>query len=104
MQTINNVTTVTSDTGTQTASASVGVGQVQGASTVPTGLTNDLFLDSFFLPMVIALVGVWAYKSGILNSFGFMQWVGNRKAKGLEFSAQQKLQQKIEEIKNKEQA
>ena len=40
--------------------------QVYGVTDVPTGLTNDLLTDSFFLPLIFAIAGVWFF--GIRNN------------------------------------
>ena len=89
MQTLNSVTVVNSDTGNQTASASVGVGQVAGATTVSTGLTNNLFIDSFFLPFLIALIGIWLYRSGL---FGMVAWYDSKKMSHKDYMAKKQLQ------------
>lgn len=47
-----------------------------GPTTVPTGLSNNFFLDSFFLPIAIALFTIWIFKSHIVN---FEEWVDKRK-------------------------
>jgi len=41
-----------------------GGGQVLGASTVSTGLTNNFLTDSFFLPLLVIVLGLWFYFSG----------------------------------------
>jgi hypothetical protein len=41
--------------------------QVLGASTVSTGLTNNFLTDSFFLPLLLIIVGLWFYFSGATN-------------------------------------
>ena len=68
--TLNNNATITSnEAGTQTASATVVISRtlVQGASTVSTGLTNNFLTDSFLLPLLIIIAGLWLYFSGSLN-------------------------------------
>ncbi len=105
--TLNNTVTVSStDSGfnpsTTFASAVVNRGGVLGATSVSTGLTNNPWLDSFFLPLILALLGVWAWKSGLLNTFGIAQFVGGIKAKNSELKAQNKLAEKIAEIRNRE--
>jgi len=76
---LNSDTTVYSDqTGSQTDSATIIVNnsQVSGVSIVSdlptaisTGLTNNLFTESFFLPMLLIVVGSWLYFSGRVYSF-----------------------------------
>jgi len=39
-------------------------GQVAGASTVSTGLTNNFLTDSFLLPLLLIAAGLWFYFSG----------------------------------------
>ncbi len=41
-----------------------GGGQVLGVSTVDTGLTNNFFTDSFFMPLLIIILSLWLYFSG----------------------------------------
>ena len=62
----NNAIITSSEAGTQTASATVLVNKalVYGASTVSTGLTNNFLTDSFFLPLLIIIAGLWLYFSG----------------------------------------
>ncbi|KKP31770.1 MAG: hypothetical protein A2312_01975 [Candidatus Staskawiczbacteria bacterium RIFOXYB2_FULL_32_9] len=99
----NYVTVFSTDvTGAQaSASATVIVNKatVAGATSVSTGLTNNIWLDSFFLPALLAIMGVWGYKSGI---FGIDEWIARRKTKTKDFRASKKLNAKIEEIKNAE--
>jgi len=40
------------------------VGQVLGASSVSTGLTNDILTDSFLIPLLMIIFGLWFYFSG----------------------------------------
>ncbi|MCX6722428.1 MAG: hypothetical protein NTY04_04610 [Candidatus Staskawiczbacteria bacterium] len=78
--TLNNNAIVTStEAGTQTSSASVLVNKslVYGASTVSTGLTNNFLTDSFFLPLLIIIAGLWLYFSG--NIYYFASWINPKK-------------------------
>lgn len=50
-----------------------GTGQVAGASTISTGLTNDFLTDSFFLPMALIILSSWLYFSG--NIYRFADWL-----------------------------
>lgn len=72
---------------------------VQGASTISTGLTDNLWADSFFIPLLIALIGIWLYKSGYV---GVPEWVGSTKKKNLEAKAEKTLQNRINQIKQQE--
>jgi uncharacterized repeat protein (TIGR01451 family) len=47
-----------------------------GPTNVPTGLSNNLFLDSFFLPLVISLLIIFIFKSHIIN---FEEWLDSKK-------------------------
>ena len=62
----NNAVITSTEAGTETASASISVNKslVYGASDVATGLTNYLFTDSFILPLILLLLGIWFYFSG----------------------------------------
>lgn len=46
-----------------------GGGQVAGASTVSTGLTNNPITDSFLLPLLLIAGGLWFYFSGKIYVF-----------------------------------
>ena len=67
----NSATATSSTSGTQTTNATVIVNKtlVYGASTVSTGLTNNFFTDSFFLPLLLIVAGVWIYFSGNIYVF-----------------------------------
>ena len=99
----NSVTVSSSDLGGNLlpASASVIVNRtaVLGATSVSTGLTNNFWADSFFLPLLLAGLGLWAYKSGLL---GIDEWIARRKNKTKDFRAGKKLENKIAQIKGKE--
>ena len=69
---INNTSTITStDTSTQTGLATVMVNKslVYGASAVSTGLTNNIIADSFFIPLLIIILAMWLYSSGLAYKF-----------------------------------
>lgn len=66
-----------------------------GPTTVPTGLTNNFFLDSFFLPSVISFLIIWLFKSHIIN---FEEWVDLRKNEFHSYKARKTL----DEIRAKE--
>jgi len=71
----SDVTVSSDETSVQTDSITVNVNnsQVSGASTGPTsvatGLTNNLFTESFFLPMLLIIAGSWFYFSGKVYTF-----------------------------------
>jgi hypothetical protein len=66
---------------------------------VSTGLTNNIFLDYFFLPLVITVLIVLVFKSHILK---FGQWIDERKSKYYKYKAHKNLQFKIAKIKAKD--
>lgn len=41
----------------------------KGATSVPTGLANNPFADSFFIPLLIGIIGAWLFKSGFIRVF-----------------------------------
>jgi uncharacterized repeat protein (TIGR01451 family) len=74
--TLSNTATITStETGSQTASASVQVNNsaVQGITYVPAGITNKFLSDSFFLPLFLIILGSWLYFSGRI--YRFADWL-----------------------------
>jgi len=96
----NNVSVTSSNTGyTPSTNASVVVtrGAVLGASTVSTGLTNNFWLDSFFLPLIITLIGIWMLRSGMF--FGVEKWLDGKKKIRRGYKVQKELSKKIELIK-----
>jgi len=98
--TLNNSASATSSVGsTPTASASVIVNRaaVYGASAISTGLTNNFLVDSFFLPLMITLLGILMLKSGMFA--GAEKWFYARKKNGREFRASRELSKKISEIR-----
>ena len=72
---------------------------IYGATTISTGLTNNLLFDSFFLPLMIALLGLWLFRSGI---FGFEKWASTKKMAVIGYKAQKQLSARIAKIKEKE--
>ncbi len=76
----NNVSVTSSQSGyTPISSASVIVARssVLGASTISTGLTNNFWVDSFLLPLLIALIGIWMWRAGMF--FRIEKWLDNKK-------------------------
>lgn len=71
----SNATITSTEAGAQTASATVMVNNslVYGATTVSTGLTNNFLTDSFFLPMLLIVLGSWFYFSG--RAYMFADWL-----------------------------
>lgn len=94
----------TFNTGTGSAAVTVTRSGVLGATTVSTGLTNNFWIDSFFLPLMLALLGVWAWKSGIFSNLAIAGWVNTKKERYAAIASQSKLESKIAEIKERENA
>ena len=69
------------------------------ATQVPTGLTNNVFLDSFLLPLIVTLLIIWLFKSRIVN---FEQWLDSRKKEYQIYKSRKMLQMKVARIKAKE--
>ena len=69
------------------------------ATKVPTGLTNNFFLDSFFLPLLLTLLIVWLLKSRILK---FEEWLDLRKKQYQTYKSSKMLQLRIAQEKAKE--
>jgi uncharacterized repeat protein (TIGR01451 family) len=69
------------------------------ATSVSTGLTNNIFLDSFFFPLIAALLIVWLFKSRIIR---FEEWLDLRKKNCQTYKSKKALQFKIAKIKTKE--
>jgi fimbrial isopeptide formation D2 family protein len=99
----NNVSLTCSNlTNTPTSNASVIVTRatVYGASTVSTGLTNNFWTDSFLLPLMIALGGLWMIKSGMF--FGLEKWVYNKRKNSKTFRTEKELDSRIAKIRELE--
>lgn len=86
----------------QTASASVFVSRtaVYGATSISTGLTNNFWVDSFFLPLMIVILGIWMWRSGLL--FGLEKWLDNKKKIRHGYSASRELNKRITAIQKLE--
>ncbi len=72
---------------------------VAGATTISTGWTNNIFFDSFLLPLLVTLLIVWLFKSRIIK---FEEWLDLRKKEYQTFKSKKILQLKIAKIKAKE--
>ena len=99
----NSVSVTSSNSGynpTSNASVIVTRTAVYGASSISTGLTNNLWLDSFFLPMLAALVGVMMMRSGMF--LGIEKWADNNKKKRRVYKAEKELNSRIAKIRNTE--
>jgi fimbrial isopeptide formation D2 family protein len=78
------------------ASAIVTRSTVLGASTVSTGLTNNFWVDSFFLPLLITLICLGMWKSGMF--FGIEKWLDNKKRVRRSYRAERELSTRIAKI------
>lgn len=85
--------------GSDTATVNVKRSAVAGATTVSTGLTNNIFVDSFIIPLVIALFLVWLLKSNIIK---FEQWLDGRKREYQKYKSNKLFQLKAKKIRIKE--
>ena len=95
----NNVNVTSSNTGyipTSNASVIVTRAGVYGASTVSTGLTNNFWTDSFFLPLLITLFGLWLWKTGAF--FGIEKWLAGKKKNKTGYDAEKELSERIASI------
>ncbi|MDI6603178.1 MAG: fibronectin type III domain-containing protein [Patescibacteria group bacterium] len=72
---------------------------VLGATSAPTGLTDNIFFDSLLLPFFIASILIWLFKSHILK---WEEWLDKRKKEYRKFKSEKLLQLKISQIKAKE--
>jgi len=96
----NSVTVSSSNTSnSDTATIVVTKKAVAGATSISTGLTNNLFIDSFLLPLAIALFLVWLFKSNIIK---LEQWLDTRKMGYQKYRSTKLLQIKIAKAKTQE--
>ena len=96
----NSVYVTSSQSGYSPASnASVVVTKagVLGASTISTGLTNNFWMDSFLLPLLITLICIGLWRSGFF--FGIEKWVDNKKKIRRGYIAEKELSDRIASIK-----
>jgi len=104
--TLNNSVSVTnSGSGynpTSNASVVVTRATVYGASVISTGLTNNFWVDSFLLPLLIALIGIWMWRSGMF--FGIEKWVDNKKRVRGGYKSEKELNDRIAKIQKLEKA
>ncbi|MGD0576794.1 MAG: hypothetical protein ABSA74_01845 [Candidatus Staskawiczbacteria bacterium] len=93
----NAIIPATNAPATPAAPVVVTQGQVLGASTVSTGLTNNIWVDSFFLPLLFSLIGIFMLKSGML--FPFEKWLDALKKQRRGYKAEKELNARIAQIK-----
>jgi fimbrial isopeptide formation D2 family protein len=97
--TLNNSAYVTSSVAnTPTAIASVIVTRagVLGASSISTGLTNNFWVDSFFLPLLITLLLLWMWRSGMF--FWIEKFIDNKRKIKRTYKAEKELTARIAQI------
>lgn len=74
--------------------------EVAGAATeIVTGITDNIFLDSFLLPLLITLLIVWLFKARIIR---FEQWLDSRKKEYQVYKSNKVLHLKIVKAKAKD--
>ena len=104
--TLNNSVSVTSSQSgyvpTSSASVIVTRSTVLGASTVSTGLTNNFWVDSFFLPLLITLILIWMWRFGMF--FRIEKWLDSKKKIRRGYKAGKELSSRIESIQKTEKA
>ncbi|MGB9743612.1 MAG: hypothetical protein ACPLW9_02825 [Minisyncoccales bacterium] len=71
--------------------------QVAGAATnVSTGLTNNIFLDSFILPLLSTLLIIWLLRAKIVN---LEQWLDKKKKTHQLYKSEKLLNDRLTKIK-----
>jgi len=100
---LTNFATVSGEnisTSSNIATVNVSKTKVAGAVTdISTGLTNNIFLDMFLLPLIFALILFWLFKSHIIK---FEERIDNRKKEYQEYKSKKLLQFKIAKEKIKD--
>jgi len=84
---------------TDTATVAVYKATGSGPTSVPTGLTNNIFLDSFLLPLALSFTIIWLFKSHIIN---FEEWLDDKKREYNGYKAKKTLHSRISQIKSEE--
>jgi hypothetical protein len=100
----NNISVTSSNSNNPVNNASVVVTRsaVYGASTISTGLTNNFWVDSFFLPLLLTLICIWLWKSGML--FGIEKWINSKSKTRKDYKAEKELKNRIALIQETERA
>jgi hypothetical protein len=97
--TLTNKSEASSTCDVKIAIANVVVHKTVPPSSVPTGLTNNPFLDSFLLPLVFTAAIIWAAKTKLI---GFEEWLDKRRTWWRNYHSKRKLDLTISKIKIKE--
>lgn len=66
---------------------------------IPTALTNNLFIDSFLLPLMLALSGIFLFKARIIK---IEEWLDARKKEYRAYKSRKILQLKVSKIRARE--
>lgn len=93
----NNLTSDSKTPATLNSNSTVAV--AEAATSISTGLTNNKFLDYFFLPLGMTVLIILIFKSQILK---FEKWIKKRREEFFKYKAHKNLQLKIAKIKDKE--
>jgi hypothetical protein len=70
--------------------------EVEGITTVSTGLTDNPFVDSFVIPLAGALFLIWAFKAKLI---ALEEWLDARRFAFAKFQSQKALSSKIAKLK-----
>ena len=71
--------------------------QVLGATTISTGLTNNFWMDSFILPLMVVLAFIVMFKMGMFVSIE--KWLASKKLVRRNFKAENELSKRISNIR-----
>jgi len=99
----NNVSVTSSGSGyapSSSASIIVTRSAVYGATTIPTGFTNNFWLDSFILPLTAVLIGVWLWRAGLF--FGVEKWLTGKNKTWRAYNSERQLNKRISAIQKSE--
>jgi hypothetical protein len=99
---LNNVATVYAGSyqDSDTASVCVGVKKVVIKPTyISTGITDNIFIDSFIIPLIISLLILWLFKSRIA---GIQQWRDLARERYEDYKTKKLFNSKIAKIREKE--
>lgn len=99
---LTNVVYVSSNEDSRSDTAKIFVSKtgVAGAATsISTGLTDNLLLDFFLIPFFLSTIAVWLFKPKFLFA---EEWLDGRKRGYQEFKSKKILQSKIAQIRAKE--
>jgi len=84
----------------QTSSVMVTRTAVYGVTSISTGLTNNFLTDSFLLPLLVALAGIWMFKAGMFNNLE--AWLSSKRKQNRDRKAERELLARVEQIRKTE--